>query len=626
MSAPAWRVVAADDTQQAKSHHNAASLDLEWEAIQQPAATSEFYHAWLSIQCTLVRDVRRAVLFLATGGPGGFAAVSTWPKRNDAPAGNLLSVSEQALREGRDIAYVQDAVQQPELARLHLAHAIVDDKRVLGAIALDLLPRSEPERAAALRQLRWGAVWIERLHTRQELAARDRLLGRLTATLNATATVLSQPSLKAGAMALAGDLAERVDCERVSVGMISSQRIELVALSHSATFQERANLVAALREAMEEVIVFGASIRLGEAQPPHVAHVRLQAIETPRSILSVRLTAGHVAVGAMIFERQANQPFGEEDLLLAETLGAVLGNILQLKRQSELSAARRLTDKLRDGIGRIAGPRHLAAKFLTALVAATVAFLALTDGDFRVTARTVVEGAVQRAAVAPFDGYVAESFVRAGDTVKAGQTLCVLDDRDLKLEFAKWSTERGQLEQKIREAMANADRTALSVLTTQSRQADAQLALAEERLARTRILAPFDGVVVSGDLSQLLGSPVEIGKVLFQIAPLQSYRVILKVDDRDIADVHVGQRGELVLTGLTQAHLPFSVRTITSVATQEEGRNLFRVEAQVESAPGAIRPGMEGVGKIHVGKRRLLWIWTHRLMDWLRLQWWSWQP
>jgi hypothetical protein len=35
---------------------------------------------------------------------------------------------------------------------------------------------------------------------------------------------------------------------------------------------------------------------------------------------------------------------------------------------------------------------------------------------------------------------------------------------------------------------------------------------------------------------------------------------------------------------------------------------------------------MEGVGKIAIDRRLLLWIWTHQAVDWLRLQLWSWLP
>ena len=35
---------------------------------------------------------------------------------------------------------------------------------------------------------------------------------------------------------------------------------------------------------------------------------------------------------------------------------------------------------------------------------------------------------------------------------------------------------------------------------------------------------------------------------------------------------------------------------------------------------------MTGSGKIEIGERRLLWIWTHRFTDWLRVGLWRWLP
>jgi RND family efflux transporter MFP subunit len=217
--------------------------------------------------------------------------------------------------------------------------------------------------------------------------------------------------------------------------------------------------------------------------------------------------------------------------------------------------------------------------------------------------------------------------VRAGDTVKRGQPLARLDDRDLKLERARWASEREQASRKYQVAMAAADRSAMAVLAAQVNQAEAQLALAEEKLARATLIAPFDGIVVSGDLSQLVGTPVEQGKLLFEIAPLSNYRVVLQVDDRDMAHLAKAQRGELVLSSLPDLNLPIAVTTITPVATQHDGRNVFRVEAQIDGGNAArLRPGMEGVGKVVVGQRSLLWIWTHGFTEWLRLTAWNWMP
>ena len=114
--------------------------------------------------------------------------------------------------------------------------------------------------------------------------------------------------------------------------------------------------------------------------------------------------------------------------------------------------------------------------------------------------------------------------------------------------------------------------------------------------------------------------------MLFQIAPLDSYRVILQVDEREIADISTEQRGQLVLSGSPDDPLPFKVRRITPVSTASEGRNYFRVEAELDQAPERLKPGMEGVGKIEVDTRKVVWIWTHEAMDWLRLKIWNWLP
>ena len=66
--------------------------------------------------------------------------------------------------------------------------------------------------------------------------------------------------------------------------------------------------------------------------------------------------------------------------------------------------------------------------------------------------------------------------------------------------------------------------------------------------------------------------------------------------------------------------------SITSVSTPQEGRNFFRVEAELDAAPAGVRPGMEGVGKIAAGERRLVWIWTRNFVNWLRLSLWAWLP
>jgi RND family efflux transporter MFP subunit len=275
---------------------------------------------------------------------------------------------------------------------------------------------------------------------------------------------------------------------------------------------------------------------------------------------------------------------------------------------------------------RLMGPQHGNFKLAAYALAVITLILIFGTGSYRVTADARIEGETQRALTAPFNGYVREALHRAGDVVKRGEPLARLDDRDLKLERTRLAAQREQYFKQYREAMAKRDRAAARIVSSQIEQVDAQVALMDEQLSRAELAAPFDGIVVSGDLSQSLGAPLERGQVLFEVATLDAYRVAIQVDERHIADMKANQRGELVLSSMPAERLPFVVTKITPVNTAREGKNFFRVEAQLDATGPRLRPGMEGVAKVNVDERHLFVIWTRELTNWIRVKLWSWLP
>ena len=80
------------------------------------------------------------------------------------------------------------------------------------------------------------------------------------------------------------------------------------------------------------------------------------------------------------------------------------------------------------------------------------------------------------------------------------------------------------------------------------------------------------------------------------------------------------------MSALPGESIGFTVETITPVSEAIDGQNAFRVEARLDSIDQRLRPGMEGIAKTQVDRRLLLWIWTHKLMDWIRLKAWAWWP
>jgi multidrug efflux pump subunit AcrA (membrane-fusion protein) len=303
---------------------------------------------------------------------------------------------------------------------------------------------------------------------------------------------------------------------------------------------------------------------------------------------------------------------------------ALVGPVLHLMRHAERPWRKRMWDQLRRAwVGlRAPGSWHLRAGICLGLI--VLAVLLAMPFEFRVGGNARVEGEIQRVLVAPADGFLKQAMVRPGDSIKAGQVLAELAEQDLQLERSKWVSELAQHENAYSAAMARADRTQLVISQAKADEARAQLALVDQQIGRSRILAPFDGVLIRGDLTQSLGAPVQRGDVLLTVAPRERFRVIVEVDERDIARIRTDQIGSLALSALPWDSLPITVKRITPMATAVEGHNVFEVEAALGDIPDSLRPGLSGMARIAVGKEPLLWAWTHRLTDWLRLTVWRW--
>ena len=599
-----------------------------WAALASAGDSEMLCRCWLALQCLQVVDTRAGLLLLRSAAGDSYVPAAVWPDPQRDLA-YLAAPAQEALAQRSGV--VRPAPATPGAAAgVHIAYPVETDGELFGVVVLDVAACAEPELQAVLRQLLWGAAWLDALCLRQRGSAGQLRSARAALALEVLATVQESERLEPASFALVNELVTRLKVDRVSLGLMRRGILKVQAISRSASFEAKSQLVGAMANAMDEALDQRATV----CEPaPAAATMRIAVAQrdlAERSgnpvLCSVPLICRGEPLGALLFERAGVEPFEPAELESFEAVAVLLAPALDEKLGHTRWLAGRAIDALGDFRDRLFGPRQPLLKLGTLAILLLLAFLTFVEGQFRVSAKTVVEGAVQRAAVAPFEGFIAEAPVRAGDTVRAGQLLARLDDRDLRLDRVRYGSEREQQVRKYHDALSKHERPAARILAAQIAQSEAQIALVDEKLARSRVSAPFDGIVVSGDLSQLLGSPVESGKLLFEITPLDAYRVIVKVDERDIGYVLEGQRGKLALAGLGGEPMPFEITKVTSVSTAQEGRNYFRVEARLEAPRPGVRPGMEGVGKVVVDERKLIWIWTRGLIDWMRITFWTWMP
>jgi hypothetical protein len=592
-----------------------------WSQLVNARTSDQLCQAWLGILCQWIPGTQAGLLLLQEPDAAErYAPAAVWPEP-DRDLSFLAGVAQQALVERRG------ATQEGGDGMAQWAYPLLGAQQSYGVVVLHVVMRGDAAMRDALRLLHWGAGWLVGLFDRRQLLAGGAKLERSGLLQDLLLGLLNEREPAAAARWVVNRVADGLPARAVMLGLAdgAAGRVALQAVSGSAGFDARSHLLVLAREAMQEA----ADRQQPQCFPAPGSEASLLA---PDAVADYQRSSGAAAVVALPLLHQA-QPAGalliELDVVpdaalvdFLQTLALALAPGLALQRSATRSLAGHARESLREAREALVGPRHAGLKLAAVAGVIALAAAALVPVTHRIGAPATVEGRVQRAAVAPFAGFVQEAKARAGDSVKAGDVLARLDDRELKLEDGKWSAQVDLADRKLREAMGRGDAVAMRLAQAEVGQAQAELALVRERLARTAITAPFDGIVVRGDWSQQLGAPVEQGKAMFEVAPLDSYRVMLKVDERDVARLKVGQPAELVLAGLSGERFDLTVRRIAPVATAENGVNAFRVEAELANPSARLQPGMEGVAKVEAGERSLLWVGLHRVIDSLR--YWSW--
>ena len=579
---------------------------------------------WLSLQCRMIKGVERGAVILGAPGNGNLIQATYWPAKA-TPNQGLSDIAKEAIEKQRGVIREGNkAIGSAGKQFDYLAYPLRISGNLVGVVAIEISHRSVLKQKVDLEALQWGCAWLSILLRQQAAAVNIRLVNILELLIHC----LETENFQDAAMALVTEAAVRLDCERVSLGLLKGKCAEVYALSHSASFNKKSVLLQHIGAAMDEALDQDASVIYPSNVTTQVvsAHKALANHETEHTVCTVPLVHDDKIFGALTFERDIEHPFDSTTVELCEQLAMLTGPILKQKKENDRWIGFKLVTSFRNQLAKLFGARHLWFKTVAASMIIAIVLLSTITGEYRVTSNVILEGQIQRIVVAPFEGYITAAPSRAGDIVKKGSLLVSMEDKDLIIEGVKWGSKHEEYKSEYRRAMAEHDRAKVGILNAQLAQAKAQLQLTNEKLQRTKIRVPIDGIIVQGDLSQALGAPVKQGEKLFVIAPLNDYRVILQVDERDIGNVNKGQTGQLALTSLPKQPLNFEVTQITPVSSAEKGTNYFRVEAKLIETPTELRPGMAGIGKIVIGERKWIWIWTHTLTEWVRMRLWFWMP
>jgi hypothetical protein len=484
----------------------------------------------------------------------------------------------------------------------------------------------EPSLRAVQERLELGLSLLSLSESRQALQKKELDLRRLRTALDTLAAINRHRRFGSTAMALCNETASQWRCDRVSLGLLQGRCVQVKAISHSEGFSRKMQIVQDLEAAMEECLDQDCEVIYPTCEDAVYicrAAGELSRRHGPITIASLPVREGEKVWGVLTLERRADRPFTAEEVEAVRlALELCTTRLVALRRQDRWFGAK-LAGGLRSGLALLVGPRHTWAKMLTILVVAALAFLLFVKGNYRAEASFVLEGVERQVVPAPFDGFIKTVDVEVGDPVAARETtLAELDAAELRLQLAEAEAERAGYLKQVDAAMRDNETAQAQIAEAQAEKAQARIDLLEYMIGRARLVSPLSGIVVEGDLKRQVGAPVKMGDVLFEVTPRASLRAVLHVPEDQITDVQVGQRGSLATASYPAERIGFEVERINPIAEVVKQENIFRVRVRLREIPPWMRPGMEGVARIDIDKRPYAWIWTRRIVNWVRMKLW----
>lgn len=225
-------------------------------------------------------------------------------------------------------------------------------------------------------------------------------------------------------------------------------------------------------------------------------------------------------------------------------------------------------------------------------------------------------------------GFIKEVYVKEGDSVKTGQPLALLINRNI--ETMHVASEQGLLmsEAAAQRAMAMDKPVELRQAQTERQAYDAKFKESQRDLENLVLRARQDGTVLTRDLHDKIGSLVKSGELVMELGTLDPMTIKMALNEKQVRYVEKGQKvllkldaypGRTIQGRITDLNPMFlardlpaalSARRAGDVATMVDAKGhetpierVFEARIHVENPDGVLRPGMTAHGKIYAGKR-----------------------
>ena len=217
-------------------------------------------------------------------------------------------------------------------------------------------------------------------------------------------------------------------------------------------------------------------------------------------------------------------------------------------------------------------------------------------------------------------GIAKEVSVKEGDSVKAGQTLIVLDKPNLEFAVteaqAALRSAQAQAEIRsneiirkikinyntltVRKLRLSVPHEVIEIANANVQRAQASVEIAQANLAQGTLIAPYDGIVAS--VSVIPGEFIQSDQAVITLATLNALQVeTTDLSERDILNVHIGNPANIFVEALNK-NIHGKITSISPIADTERGDVIFKVTIDLDEQLQGLLWGMTAEVEIQSGK------------------------
>lgn len=251
-------------------------------------------------------------------------------------------------------------------------------------------------------------------------------------------------------------------------------------------------------------------------------------------------------------------------------------------------------------------------------------FLAVFPLPMRVDGEAIVAPARTARVQPEVEGVVSRVLVREGDAVKAGTALAELETWNYRAALAQAQAQHNTALSEMNRALAGNDAAEAGVRRVQADYWAAEVQRARERLERTRLSSPIEGVVATPRVENFVGKHLAAGDTFAEVLDSTHALVDVAIDEEDVPLLRTGQRAALKLEGLPARTFRGEVTVVSLRGETRDESRVFYARVSVPNPTGEIRAGMQGHSKVSVGWRVAGYVFFRRPAMWFWSKLWSW--